>query len=243
MFLNPIHINATTIPDAWHQCLYNCLDHGNEFVIDEGSYQGQKRLELDYITVHIKKPDTLPLIPKISERYSIPDPVAENYLDSYILYLMTDQKDENEAYSYGSRLCYVSLVSELLFYKDSQIKKHIKDTHFNQIDEIVWTYKNKGHRNNQMVLQIAQPSDLILYDPPCLRHIFVRIQSNKLHFFPFFRSNDLWGGFPANLAGIEILKQYMASEIGVENGEIIYSCSGLHLYDYVWESAKILRGK
>jgi thymidylate synthase len=158
---------------------------------------------------------------------------------------MTDQKDENEAYSYGSRLCSVPILNELLFFKKNHVKSHIKKMTMtiNQIDEIIWTYKNKGHRNNQMVLQIAQPTDLVLYDPPCLRHIFVRIQNGSLHFFPFFRSNDLWGGFPANLAGIEILKQYMAGEIGVNNGEIIYSCSGLHLYDYVWESAKILRGK
>ncbi len=31
----------------------------------------------------------------------------------------------------------------------------------------------------------------------------------------------------------------MASSIGVEDGEIIASSKGLHLYDYVWELAKL----
>jgi thymidylate synthase len=31
----------------------------------------------------------------------------------------------------------------------------------------------------------------------------------------------------------------MASEIGVEDGEIIAMSKGLHIYDYVWELARI----
>jgi thymidylate synthase len=52
----------------------------------------------------------------------------------------------------------------------------------------------------------------------------------------------LWGGFPANLAALELLKQYMASEIGVENGEIIACSKGLHIYSYAENLAKIRLG-
>jgi thymidylate synthase len=31
----------------------------------------------------------------------------------------------------------------------------------------------------------------------------------------------------------------MASSIGVEDGQIIASSKGLHLYDYVWELARL----
>jgi len=44
------------------------------------------------------------------------------------------------------------------------------------------------------------------------------------------------------LAAIQILKEYMAGEIGVEPGETIACSKGLHLYKYVWELAKIRRG-
>ena len=77
-----------------------------------------------------------------------------------------------------------------------------------------------------MVLQIAHPTDTLLLDPPCLRSIDTRIQDNKLHFVIYFRSWDLWGGFPANLAAIQQMKEYMASQIGVEDGEIIASSKG-----------------
>ena len=58
-----------------------------------------------------------------------------------------------------------------------------------------------------MILQVGQPTDMLLQDPPCLRHIDTRIQDGKLHFYPYFRSWDLWGGFPANLGGIQLMKE------------------------------------
>jgi thymidylate synthase len=109
----------------------------------------------------------------------------------------------------------------------------------NQIEWVIDTYKKYGHRNNQMVLQVAHPSDLTLLDPPCLRSIDTRIQDNKLYFFVYFRSWDLWGGLPANLAGIQHLKEYMAAEIGVQDGEMIVESKGLHLYGYAEDLAKM----
>lgn len=254
-----VYIEATTLPDAWKQALYKCVEVGREFIINKGSYEGQKRLEFDYITVRVKFPDTLPLLPDISQ-YNIPNPVADGYLDEYLPYLMTGKKKEGEAYTYGQRLNADHIVSDYIDYDygDSDIVKYDKEIwedqkiikgkfigeqYLNQIELLIWTYKNQGHRNNQMCLQVAKPEDMLLLDPPCLRHIDTRIQDGKLHFFPYFRSWDLWGGFPANLAAIELLKQYVASEIGVKNGEIIASSKGLHLYNYVWELAEIIRGK
>lgn len=245
--LNPVYIEATTLPDAWYQALYKCVEVGQEFIIDKGSYEDQKRLEFDYITVRIKYPYMMPLLPEISAYYNIPNPVAPDYLDEYLPYLMTGEVKEGEAYTYGQRLNnfkisfeFDSLCNKEIFIYDPHISL---DKFVNQVELLIWTYKNKGYRNNQMCLQVASPDDMLLKDPPCLRHIDTRVQDNKLHFFPYFRSWDLWGGFPANLAAIELMKQYIASEIGVENGEIIVSSKGLHLYNYVWDLAEIIRGK
>ena len=258
-----ISIDATTLSDAWFQTVYKCIEVGRDFKIDRGSYEGDKRLEFDYITIRIKMPWIEPLLPKIPEQYNLPDPVDQDYLIDYLPYLMTGEKKENESYTYGQRIggfpipyawtefynfeeCFLFNAKEI-FIQEKEVWNNNKiiDSNrlFSQVQLLIWTYKNKGFRNNQMVLQVADPKDMLLKDPPCLRHIDTRIQDNKLHFFPYFRSWDLWGGFPANLAAIELLKQYIASEIGVENGEIIASSKGLHLYSYVWELAELLRGR
>ena len=256
--LNPIFIDATSLSDAWFQTLYRCVESGRSFTIDRGSFQGQKRLEFDYITIHIKHPDAVPLLPKVNPALGFPDPVEEDYLDDYLPYLMTGEEKEGESYTYGQRICKCALeylpddyrqLTEILIqesevWEDRNILvKDGNDYYVNQMELMIWTYKNKGHRNNQMILQVGQPTDMVLVDPPCLRHIDTRIQDDKLHFFPYFRSWDLFGGFPANLAAIEMMKQYCAEQIGVGNGEIVASSKGLHIYDYVFEIAEAIRGR
>jgi thymidylate synthase len=253
-------IEATTLSDAWFQTLYRILDFGNVFKIDRGSYAGQKRLEFDWVTVQIKYPGRGDRLPQIPEQYGIPNPVDDDYIAEYVPYLMTDELKKGESYTYGSRMTKAPVHRHKVAFKNSDVWKDIviQDEEvwenlviekgftkyfFSQIELMIWTYKNKGHRNNQMVLQVAQPSDMILQDPPCLRHIDTRIQDGKLHFFPYFRSWDLWGGFPANLAGIQILKEYCAEAIGVEDGQMIASSKGLHVYDYAFDMAKCIAMK
>jgi len=258
-------IEATTLPDLWFQTVYKCIEKGRNFQIDTGSYAGQKRLEFDYITLHVKHPEIREqgsLLPKIPEHYGIPDPVKEGYLEEYLPYLMTGKLEPGESYSYGQRLTRYPiskdwqvhlmmatgedpiLINDLEVWKNRNIIIETSAGFFlNQIELLIWTYKNKGFRNNQMVLQVAHPTDMLRQDPPCLRHIDTRIQDEKLHFIVYFRSWDLWNGLPANLGAIQLMKEYITEEIDVEGGEIIASSKGLHIYDYVWELAELIRGK
>jgi len=251
--LNYQYIKARDLGDAWFQTLYRILEEGSVFKIDRGSFAGQKRLEFDFVVIEIEHPGTRPLLPQIEEHYSIPNPVEDDYLDEYISYLMTGDVSPGESYTYGQRMTKVRIDplwgryygdennKEILIQDDEAWNQVRKSGFLSQVDLLIWTYKNKGYRNNQMVLQVAQPDDMLLQDPPCLRHIDTRIQDGKLHFYPYFRSWDLWGGLPANLGGIQLLKEYVAAEIGVEDGEIIASSKGLHIYDYSFDLAKCLR--
>lgn len=236
-----VSIEARDLPDAWFQCVYEILDRGRQYVIDHGSYVGQKRLEFDYVTVHIKYPGVRPLVPDIPASLGIPNPVAEGYIDEYLPYLMTPAKQPNEDYTYGERLAGWSypVPDNGSGQQDEPSKEAVKKYVVNQIEEVVRMYKTKGFGTNQAAMSISTPSDILLTDPPCLRHIDTRIRDGKLHFMVYFRSWDLWNGFPANLGGIQLLKEYMAGEIGVEDGEIIAASKGLHLYDYAWELAEL----
>jgi thymidylate synthase len=246
-------VQAKTLPDAWFQLVYGALDHGRKFLIDEGSYAGSHRFEFDFIVAHIEKPwlrdeDGYPLIPEIPEGMKIPPPVTHEYIAQYASYIMSDAKEGGESYTYGQRLRAARLSKLISFEmaKDHKNKIYKPQGHYlfstksamsgeydeiDQVDTVIKTYKDRGHRNNQMCMEIAQPTDMLLKDPPCLRSIDTRVQDNKLHFYIYFRSWDLWGGFPANLAGISLLQEYMATEIGVEPGEFICTSKGLHLYE------------
>jgi len=238
--LKPVFVDAFDLDDAWFQCLSQILDHGHVYTITKGSYEGQKRLEFDYCVVRVKKP-AHQIIPIIPEGMSIPAPTDMDYIQGYLSYLMTGTKTETEDYTYGERLVSPTVkVKEKINGKEMSKEMPLE---VNQIEEVIKLYKEKGFGTNQAVMEIGMPSDIKLVDPPCLRIIDTRIRYGKLHFMLYFRSWDLWGGFPSNLGGLQLVKQYMAEEIGVEDGEIIAASKGLHLYDYAWDLAKLRTNK
>lgn len=211
MSFKVITIEAFDLPDCWHKALRACLADGYEYVIQRGSFQGNKRRELDSVLIHIKRPSNRPLIPDVPE--GIPPPTSMEYINSYLGYLFTPDKKPEEDYTYGERI--------------SQ-----------QLDEVIQILKETPD-TNQACISISQPSDIFLKDPPCMRSLDLRVRYNQLHFFVYFRSWDLWAGLPSNLAGLQLLKEYIAREIGVEDGTMNAWSKGLHLYDYQFEIAKI----
>lgn len=239
-FLKPVYIDAFDLDDAWFQCLSAILDKGHVYTITRGSYEGQRRLEFDFVSVRVRKPGHQ-IIPIIPEGMSIPAPTDMDYIQGYLSYLLTGAKTKTEDYTYGERL-----VDPKVKIKQGPGDKELvreMPLNVNQIEEVIRMYKEKGPGTNQAVMEIGMPSDIKLVDPPCLRLIDTRLRYGKLHFILYFRSWDLWGGFPSNLGGLQLVKQYMAEEIGVEDGEIIALSKGLHLYDYAWELAKLRTNK
>jgi thymidylate synthase len=204
-------IEARDLSEAWFLCLRKTLTEGYEYKIDRGSYAGQRRKELDFVVVKVRNPATRPLIPDVPQ--GVPPPTNMKYVESYLPYLMTAHKRKGEQYTYGQYL-------------------------ERQIPEVIKMYREDGYNTNQAFMAVGDKKSISLPDPPCLRAIDTRIRDNKLHFFAYFRSWDLWAGFPSNLAAIQLLKEYMASEIGVDDGELIASSKGLHLYEYAWELAR-----
>jgi thymidylate synthase len=208
-------IEARDLSEAWFLCLRQTVNEGYEYKIERGSYAGQYRKELDFVVVQVKKPGLRPLTPTVPP--GVPPPTSMEYVESYLPYLMTAHKAEAEQYTYGQYL-------------------------EKQINEVIQMYKEDGYNTNQAYMAVGDKKTISLSDPPCLRGIDTRIRDDKLHFMVYFRSWDLWAGFPSNLAAIQLLKEYMTSEIGVDDGELIAMSKGLHLYEYSWELARTAAG-
>jgi thymidylate synthase len=204
-------VDGRDLSEAWFLCLRHVLADGYEYKIERGSYAGQKRKELDMVVVQVRNPGNRPLVPDVPP--GVPVPSTIEYVDQYLPYLMTAQRSEEEQYTYGQYL-------------------------EKQIAEVIRMYKEEGFNTNQAFMTVGEANSIYLTDPPCLRSIDTRIRYDKLHFVCYFRSWDLWAGFPSNLAAIQMLKEYMADEIGVGDGELIAVSKGMHLYDYAWELAQ-----
>jgi thymidylate synthase len=205
-------IEARDLSEAWFLCLREILTDGHNYTVLRGSYEGQTRKELDFVVIQVSHPGTRPLIPDVPQ--GVPPPTSMAYVEEYLPYLMTAHKREGEQYTYGQYL-------------------------EPQIAEVIKMYKQDGYNTNQAYMAVGDADSIKLEDPPCLRGIDTRIgDDKKLHFFAYFRSWDLWAGFPSNLAAIQLLKEYMADEIGVGDGELMAMSKGLHLYKYSWQQAQ-----
>lgn len=210
MTLKIVAIEVRDLSEAWFQCIRNLFRSGHEYVIQKGSFESQRRLEFDFVTIHITHPGSRPLVPDVP--VGVPPPTTMDYVVSYLPYLMTNKPKDGEQYTYG-------------MYLEPQISKVIETL-------------RKTPMTNQSYMTIGDPSTIDFKDPPCLRGIDCRVLNDCLHFMVYFRSWDLWAGFPSNLAAIQMLKEYMSEEIGVKDGELIACSKGLHLYDYSWELAR-----
>jgi thymidylate synthase len=228
----PFCLIAKTISDAWFQLIFNLFDKAYSQDIQKGSFENEQyRLQYPGIAVYIEHPSA-DIVPTIPPGLGIPAPTTMEYIENYFAnYLMNPELGENETYTYASRI------------------QHQMPNGGSQLDRVVDILRSTP-LTNQAVIEIATPEDLdVCYgkdgklDPPCLRVVdFKAIPSDDsvlLTVSVYFRSWDLWAGFPTNLGGIELLKQYVASEASLKNGPMYAYSAGAHIYGYQEEIARL----
>lgn len=228
----PFCLLAKTISDAWFQLIYNIFDKTYSQNIQKGSFENEQyRLQYPGIAVYIEHPN-YDIVPVIPPGLGIPPPTTMEYIEDYFVhYLMNPELSENETYTYASRI------------------QHSMPEGGTQLERVIKMLRETP-LTNQAVIEVGTPDDLdVCYgkdgklDPPCLRLLdFKVIPSNddlSLTVSAYFRSWDLWAGFPTNLGGIELLKQFAASETGLKNGPMYAYSAGAHIYGYQEEIARI----
>ena len=235
MFLG-IGINATSIADAWFRLLYEVLPEAGASYrqeIQKGSFEGEQcRFQFPAAAILIQYPQ-VDIVPVIPDGLGIPAPTTMEYIEDYFAnYLMDPTLGENETYKYASRIHAPMDKGGTQLSRVMNVLKHTPLT-------------------NQAIIEIGSPTD---YDtcvgndgklePPCLRLLDFKVlphPDGKLYLSVtcYFRSWDLWAGFPTNLGGIELLKQFVAMQAGLENGPMYAYSAGLHVYGHHEEIVRL----
>ncbi len=228
----PFFLKAKTISDAWFQLIYNIFDNAYKQEIQRGSFEKEQyRLQYPGIAVYIEHPgeDMVPTMPPGS---GLPAPTTMEYIEDYFVnYLMDPKLSENETYKYASRI------------------HHPMPKGGTQIERVMEMLKETP-MTNQAVIEIGDPEDHDIcfgndgkLDPPCLRLLDFKVipvdGELSLTVSCYFRSWDLWAGFPTNLGGIELLKKLLANETGHKNGPMYAYSAGAHIYGYQEDLARI----
>lgn len=228
----PFCLNAKTISDAWFQLIYNIFDNSYTQKIQKGSFEKEQyRLQFPGIMVYIEHPEH-DMVPVIPSGLGIPAPTTMEYIEDYFAsYLMNPELAENETYKYASRIHYPMPKGGT------------------QLERVIEMLKETP-LTNQAIVEIGSPEDNDVcigndgkLDPPCLRLLDFKTIPVKneliLTVSCYFRSWDLWAGFPTNLGGIELLKKYVAGEAGLKSGPMYAYSAGAHIYGYQEEIARL----
>jgi thymidylate synthase len=206
-----VKITAFDCPDAWFQALNKIWHEGDSFHVGYGSEITEtKKLNL---TIEITHPENRPLV-------SDKAPCSIKYVQGYALeYLWCGEKQEDETYTYGSRL----------------------NKPINQIEEAVKRYVQE-QRDRQVTMAIRLPEDIQKslhakrHEPPCLSLIDTEILEGKMHLTCYFRSWDAYAGLPANIAGLQFFNEAFVKEINsrgnlsLETGKLIFHSKNCHIY-------------
>lgn len=206
-----VKISAFDCPDAWFQALSHIWNEGDVFKVGFGSEETEtKKLN---VSIEISHPENRPLV---SEKA----PCDIKYVQGYALeYLWCGEKQDEETYTYGSRL----------------------NNPINQIEEAVERYVQE-QRDRQVTMVIRLPQDIKKFvgskkhEPPCLSLIDTEILENKLHLTCYFRSWDAYAGLPANIAGLQMFNEAFVKEINsrgnleLETGKLIFHSKNCHIY-------------
>lgn len=115
------------------------------------------------------------------------------------------------------------------------LKKH----GFNQIEKVITLLKTDPN-SRRAKININTPNiDIITTkDEPCTMSLHFLIRNGKLNCTAVMRSNDIWFGFPYDVAFFTELQKYIADKLGVGYGTYTHFAVSLHMYDRDKETLK-----
>ncbi len=209
-------IRARDINNAWRDVMWCCVRKGYKYEVKKGSYEGQQRKQLSEVMVIIEEPWTRPLAVSVPEHLGFCAPTSKEKIESYAFeYLITDTKEDKEDYTYGQ---YIS----------------------QQLERLIYLLNVSEGKTNQATMNIGDASSISLHDPPCLRVVSFKVLPEnppQLQMSVFFRSWDLFAGFPENIAGLQLLKEYILMHLTFEitDGPIVAYSDGLHIYSQYYD--------
>jgi thymidylate synthase len=188
-----------TIVDAYNHLVNECYYGDSMFYQypQRGSFANEStyRIQLPPLILCILEPTNFLYLPKTVTRGTI-----EKYYENYLLGM---EEQENEAYTYGSRIA-------------SQLPAILE-----MLEETPTTH--------QMAISISTVKDICLKKPPCLRELTLQVRHGELHLTSFWRSNDIKEAFLINQGGLGLFLEDLANYAKLKRGYHYYVSSGSHI--------------
>ncbi|MBI4058576.1 DUF4346 domain-containing protein [Candidatus Gottesmanbacteria bacterium] len=203
-------VEADTVAQTWLKILSVVSRYGKT---EKSRYASNNQLkEILNLTAIIRKED-----PK-NEYFPHYLPFSRNELTAYYAELTTARRIPGVAYNYGHRMREYFGVNQI-----EEIKKLLKRRPFSK-KAIAVTYDPK-----------KDWQDVDSGDTPCLTQVIARVSDGQLLLTAYFRSQDMFHGWPRNAFALRKVQQDIAIQIGLPMGPLTVITHSAHMYADDWK--------
>ncbi len=206
-------VRAKTISDGWRRILEVIWYSGCEFKSQRGATR-----EVRNLLVRVAEP-------KDGEIPGFPMGVEE--LKKYADQLLSPDRAGFD-YTYGERL---------RSWGEDVIEKPV-----DQISEVIKILKKDASTRRATCSTWIPPRDLESSEVPCLILLDFKVRGGVLDASAVFRSNDMFGAWPANAYGLNHVNEFVAKKIKAKAGSITTQSISAHVYDHDYKNVERVLG-
>ena len=110
---------------------------------------------------------------------------------------------------------------------------------FNQVKKVIeLLQEDPMSRRAKINLNVPNSKVIETKDEPCTMSLHYLIRDEKLHCTAVMRSNDIWFGFPYDVAFFTELQRYIAKALEIPCGSYTHFVVSMHLYDRDYDKVK-----
>ncbi len=208
-------LQANTILNAWHKAVKEVYLNGAT-IIDENDTETREILDL---IIEIRNPNI-----QIGEHEFWKTDAIERYCEQLL-----DSSKGSFSYTYGNRLRSHFISNPLLDPKK-----------IDQIEKVIRRLE-KGNNTRKAVAVLFDPTvDHDADDIPCIDLIDFKIRNKKLYLSAYWRSNDIYGAYYANVKGLKYVADFVAEKTNSELKRITTHGGSAHILKYDFVAAEEL---
>jgi len=202
-------IRSKKITEGWRRILEVIWYRGEEFTSQRG-----KTREVRNLLVRVSSPDDARI-----EGF----PMAETELKKYADQLLSSERSGFD-YTYGERL--------------RSWGEGVVKTPVDQIEEAIKLLKKDASTRRASCVTWIPPKDLKTSEVPCLILLDFKVRAGVLDATAVFRSNDMFGAWPANVYGLNKVNEHVAGKIKAKPGAVTTHSISAHIYEHDYKNVE-----
>jgi thymidylate synthase len=252
----PLIIRGRTVIETWIEIIYNIMRYGVENLMDANTDRIVREINNLVAVVYDENPDE----PDLSIN---PLNFTKEQIRFYQGEILSSELPKGKAYTYGNKFREYEVpsykIDSLLNVDkekvDFEFKKIlgdkrellIKNTKYidnvykiNQVKDIIECLKININSKNCVGITWHVEDELVRKhkSSPCAVFIQVLMQNDKINLTVFFRSHDMYNGWPQNAYGFRALQKEIADALGMKMGFMTMISGSAQVYHHVFRLAE-----